>query len=145
MLYMVTWIPSLYPQCSHIYHTWILWEWYWWEKWFQNYVFTNVSFHHPMVSKTSVCVFFPRFYGDGENGIGFSKPSLLDFWLFWWNIWLELSRPKTGTFDPEHRRVTSNLLMKSTENPPATPSSLLQPWHTKSWSMGKGEHAKMPV
>jgi hypothetical protein len=23
---------------------------------FQNYVFTNVSFHHPMVSKTSVCV-----------------------------------------------------------------------------------------
>ena len=54
---------------------------------FQNYVFTNVSFHHPMVSKTSVCVKKNlRFYGDGENGIGFSKPSLLDFWLFWWNI-----------------------------------------------------------
>ena len=25
MLYMVTWIQSIYPQCQHIYHTWILW------------------------------------------------------------------------------------------------------------------------
>jgi len=26
LLYMVTWTPSIYPQCKHIYHTWILWD-----------------------------------------------------------------------------------------------------------------------
>ena len=41
LLYMVTWIPSIYPQCEHIYHTWILWEI---EDWHRT-KFTNMNKH----------------------------------------------------------------------------------------------------